>query len=98
MNGLSFSSQPTSGQYVSATDTQPGGALLILDVTGAVPADGSAFTLETGGAEVNWLGNPGEANLAVTQTVAPVPAPAGTRLNYAITVTNGGPGRQPTSC
>ena len=40
---------------------------------------------------VNWLGNPGEANLAVTQTVAPVPAAAGTRLNYTITVTNGGP-------
>ena len=48
MNGLSFSSQPTSGQYISATDTQPGGALLILDVTGAVPADGSAFTLDDG--------------------------------------------------
>ena len=91
MNGLSFASQPTSGQYISATDTQPGGALLIIDVTGAVPADGSAFTLEAGGAEVNWLGNPGEANLAVTQTVAPVPAAAGTRLTYAIMVTNGGP-------
>ena len=60
-------------------------------MTGAVPADGSAFTLEAGGAEVNWLGNPGEANLAVTQTVAPVPAAAGTRLTYTIMVTNGGP-------
>ena len=56
-----------------------------------MPADGSAFTLTTGGAVVNWLGNAGEANLAVTQTVTPVPAAAGTRLNYAITVTNGGP-------
>ena len=92
MNGLSFSTQPTSGQYIRATDTlDAGAALLILDVIGAVPADGSAFTLTTGGADVNWLGNPGEANLAVTQTVAPVPAAAGTRLNYAITVTNGGP-------
>ena len=40
---------------------------------------------------MNWLGNPGEANLAVTQSVAPVPAAAGTRLNYTMTVANGGP-------
>ena len=51
----------------------------------------AAFTLENGGAEVNWIPTPGEANLAVTQTVAPVPAAAGTRLTYQITVTNGGP-------
>ena len=66
MNGLSFSTQPTSGQYLRVNDTLPAGPALILDVIGAVPADGAAFTLTTGGAVVNWLGNPGEANLAVT--------------------------------
>ena len=40
MNGVSFASQPTSGHYISASDTQPGGALLVLDVTGAVPTPG----------------------------------------------------------
>ena len=90
INGVSFSTQPTSGQYIQANDT-PLRAGADPRREGAVPADGSAFTLTTGGAVVNWLGNPGEANLAVTQTVAPMPSAAGTRLNYVITVTNGGP-------
>ena len=68
MNGCRFSTQPTSGQYMQANDTLSDGPTLILDVLGAVPADGSAFTATTGGAIVNWLANPGEANLAVTQT------------------------------
>ena len=57
----------------------------------AVPADGSAATSTNGGAVVNWLSDPGDANLAVTQSVSPVPAVAGTPLTYVITVTNGGP-------
>ena len=76
---------------MQANDTLDAGPPLILDILGAVPADGSAFTGISGGAIVNWIPNPGEANLAVTQTVAPVPSAAGTRLNYSITVTNGGP-------
>ena len=58
---------------------------------GAVPADGSADTQTLGGAIVNWVFNPGEANLAVVQSVSPVPAVAGTPLTYTIRVTNGGP-------
>ena len=91
MNGLSFSSMPTTGLFVQANDTLDAGPTLILDILGAVPGDGSAFTATAGGAIVNWIPNAGEANLAVTQTVTPVPSAAGTRLNYAITVTNGGP-------
>jgi uncharacterized repeat protein (TIGR01451 family) len=91
MNGLTFSTQPTSGQYIRANDTSGAAPLLILDVFGAVPSDGTAFTLTGGGAAVNWLGNVGEANLAVTQTVSPLPAVVGTRLTYTVTVTNGGP-------
>ena len=63
----------------------------MLDVLGAVPADGSADTQTLGGAIVNWVFNPGEANLAVVQSVSPVPAVAGTPLTYTIRVTNGGP-------
>ena len=91
MNGVSFSTLPTTGQYVQANDTLDAGPVLILDIIGAVPADGSAHTSTSGGAIVNWIPNPGDANLAVTQTVTPVPSAAGTRLNYVITVTNGGP-------
>ena len=71
MNGLSFSSQPTSGQYIQRhRHAGRRRRQLILDIIGAVPANGSAFTLTTGGAVVNWLpANPGEANLAVTQSV-----------------------------
>ena len=58
---------------------------------GAVPADGSADTQTLGGAIVNWVFNPGEANLSVNQSVSPVPAVAGTPLTYTIRVTNGGP-------
>ena len=48
-------------------------------------------TQTLGGAIVNWLFNPGEANLSVNQSVSPVPAVAGTPLTYTIRVTNGGP-------
>ncbi|HEU4891732.1 MAG TPA: FG-GAP-like repeat-containing protein [Vicinamibacterales bacterium] len=91
MNGLSFSNTPVTGLFVQANDTLGAGPTLILDILGAVPADGTAFTGTGGGAIVNWLANPGEANLAVTQTVSPVPSAAGTSLHYTITVTNGGP-------
>ncbi len=91
MNGVSFSNTPVTGLFVQASDTLDAGPTLILDILGAVPSDGTAFTGTSGGAIVNWIPKPGEANLAVTQTVTPVPSAAGTRLNYAITVTNGGP-------
>ena len=92
MNGLSFSTSRPSGQYIRPTTRSTPAPPLILDVLGAVPADGiGVHRCTSGGAVVNWLANPGEANLAVTQTVAPVPAAAGTRLTYTITVTNGGP-------
>src|SRR6185503_17872548 len=91
MNGLSFSSTPTTGQLVQANDTLDAGPTLILDILGSVPGDGTTHTATSGGAVVNWLPNPGEANLAVTQNVTPVPTAAGTRLNYTIVVTNGGP-------
>lgn len=90
MTGLAFSTAPTTGQYVRATDTLADGSILTLDIMGAAPADGAAATGTAGGAIVNWLSNPG-ANLAVTQTVSPVPAAAGTPLMYSITVFNGGP-------
>ena len=92
MNGLSFSTQPTTGQYVQANDTLDAGPTLDpRHHRRGAGAMARRSRRTSGGAVVNWLPNPGEANLAVTQTVAPVPAPAGTRLTYTITVTNGGP-------
>ena len=89
--GLSFSTNPTTGRLILANDTADDANTLVLDVLGAVPADGSADTQTLGGAIVNWVFNPGEANLAVVQSVSPVPAVAGTPLTYTIRVTNGGP-------
>jgi len=53
MNGISFSTLPTTGLFVQASDTLGAGPLLILDVLGAVPADGSAFTATSGGGQVS---------------------------------------------
>ena len=89
--GVSFSTNPTTGRLILANDTVVDGNTLVLDLFGAVPADGSADTQTLGGAIVNWVFNPGEANLSVNQSVSPVPAVAGTPLTYTIRVTNGGP-------
>jgi uncharacterized repeat protein (TIGR01451 family) len=91
MLGLSFSTNPTTGRLILANDTVANANTLVLDVMGAVPADGSTDTQTLGGAIVNWVFNPGEANLAVVQSVSPVPAVAGTPLTYTIRVSNGGP-------
>ena len=61
--GISFSTNPTTGRLILANDTQADANTLVLDLFGAVPADGSADTQTVGGAIVNWLFNPGEANL-----------------------------------
>ena len=58
MNGVSFSTTPTTGLFVQANDTLGAGPTLILDILGAVPADGSEFTGTSGGAIVNWIPNP----------------------------------------
>ena len=63
--GLSFSTIPTTGRLILANDTLADAKQLVLNIFGAVPADGSADTQTPGGAIVNWLFNPGEANLAV---------------------------------
>jgi uncharacterized repeat protein (TIGR01451 family) len=89
--GLSFSTNPSTGRLILANDTASGPNTLVIDVFGGVPADGSADTETLGGAIVNWVSNPGEANLAVVQSVTPVPALAGTPLTNTIRVTNGGP-------
>ncbi len=91
MNGVSFSTVPTTGQLVLANDTVADANVLVLDIFGGVPSDGSANTQTIGGAVVNWIANPGDANLAVLQSVTPVPAVSGSVLTFAITVTNGGP-------
>src|SRR6185503_6811725 len=64
MTGVSFSGTPTTGLFVQASDTLAAGSTLILDILGAVPGNGAAFTGTSGGAIVNWIPNPGEANLA----------------------------------
>ena len=92
MNGVSFSTVPTTGRLIQANDTAAANPnALVLDVFGAVPANGAANTETSGGAVVNWLSNPGDANLAVFQSVSPNPAAAGSLLTYTILVTNGGP-------
>ena len=99
--GISFSTNPTTGRLILANDTVADANTLVLDIFGAVPADGSADTQTLGGAIVNWVFNPGEANLAVVQSVSPVPAVAGTPLTYTIRVTQRrtgrGNGRHPES-
>ena len=92
MSGVSFSTVPTTGRLIQANDTAAANPnTLVLDVLGAVPANGAANTETSGGAVVNWLSNPGDANLAVFQSVSPNPAAAGSLLTYTILVTNGGP-------
>ena len=93
MTALSFSTVPAGGgRLVQASDTNAAANTLILDIFGAVPADGSTATATNGGAIVNWLVNDVEdANLAVVQSVSPSPAVAGSLLTYTIRVTNGGP-------
>ncbi|MBI4517273.1 MAG: hypothetical protein HY699_15820, partial [Deltaproteobacteria bacterium] len=54
-NNVSFLTTPTSGWYMSVTDSAPAdGSVLTIDMVCAQPADGSARTATSGGAVVTW--------------------------------------------
>ena len=54
-DGLTFSSTPTTGLYISAQDQNPSDGLpLIIDVSNTTPSSGSPFVQTAGGAVVNW--------------------------------------------
>jgi alpha-tubulin suppressor-like RCC1 family protein len=56
-NRVAFLTAPTSGYYVSATDSAPvDGNVLTIRLADSTPADGSARTSTAGGAVVTWLG------------------------------------------
>lgn len=53
-----FSTTPTTGKYVSATDSaSTDGNRLTVVMSNSTPADGSAFESENGGAVINWIVN-----------------------------------------
>jgi hypothetical protein len=55
-NNLAFLVTPTTGRYLSVTDTAPyDGNVLTIQLMCAQPADGSALAATDGGAVVNWL-------------------------------------------
>jgi Tol biopolymer transport system component/alpha-tubulin suppressor-like RCC1 family protein len=55
--GLRFLTAPTTGYYLSATDTASGdGNVFTVNLAESDPADGSSRTVTGGGAVVNWLG------------------------------------------
>jgi hypothetical protein len=55
-NNIKFTTIPTSGAYVRATDTAPSdGNVLTINLVNATPSNGSAATVTSGGAVVNWL-------------------------------------------
>lgn len=55
-NNLAFLTTPTTGKYLSVTDTAPSdGNVLTINLVCAQPPDGSAQTATSGGAAVNWL-------------------------------------------
>ena len=53
-DGLTFSTTPTTGLYISANDNAADGNTLTIDLTNSVPTDGSANTQTSGGAVVTW--------------------------------------------
>jgi hypothetical protein len=53
-SGLSFLTTPTTGLYLQAEDTAPGGDVLTIQLPGSTPADGSTHTSAAGGAVVVW--------------------------------------------
>ncbi|MEP7325413.1 MAG: hypothetical protein ABI836_05640, partial [Gemmatimonadota bacterium] len=64
LTNLTFSTTPTTGFYLGATDLNPSdGQVLTLDFQNPVPANPGAFVQTSGGAVVNW----------------PLPAPGATR-------------------
>lgn len=67
--GLRFLTTPTTGAFVHATDAAPAdGQVLTIDLAGSTPADGSAQTLTSGGAIVNWTG--GATGSGLTEVAA----------------------------
>jgi hypothetical protein len=88
-NNVTFNTVPTSGFYVSATDTNSGdGVPLIVTLRNPMPADGATRTTVAGGAIVNWgdlsLRLPA-TNLGVGRTIVATvslaqPAPVGGRV------------------
>ncbi|MDH5235579.1 MAG: hypothetical protein OEW77_11520, partial [Gemmatimonadota bacterium] len=63
--GVRFLTAPTTGAYVSATDAAAtDGQVLTITLAGSTPADGSAKTLTSGGAVVNWTAAPVPLNFA----------------------------------
>ena len=85
---IRFLTPPTTGGYIWAVDTAPAdGVPLVINLDGAQPLDGSAFTVGTG-ALVNWTSQRIKLALVGTESVAvgttatlrvtlPSPAPAG---------------------
>jgi len=64
-DGVQFLTLPTTGYYVSAADVAPGdGNVLTINMTDAVPPNGSTFTQTSGGAVVTWAGGPGSPAFA----------------------------------
>jgi hypothetical protein len=53
-NALSFLTAPSTGLYLSVTDTAGDANLLTINLPNSNPADGSSFTSTAGGAVVNW--------------------------------------------
>ena len=88
--GVSFLA-PATGHLVVAQDTQNDGVPLVVRFVNANQADGSAQTTTAGGASVTWNSTPGDANLAITGSVAGTFV-AGAQLTYTLAVVNGGPG------
>ncbi|HEX8499388.1 MAG TPA: PQQ-dependent sugar dehydrogenase [Pyrinomonadaceae bacterium] len=93
--GATAAFQPAS---VNVNDSSPKTSVLTVTTTGQTPAGASALNLTaTGGlltraaqATLNVVA-PGDADLALTQTVSPNPAQTNADIRYSINVTNNGP-------
>src|SRR6267378_875092 len=84
--GLQFLTAPSTGYYISATDNLVDGNVLTINLISSVPHDGSAHTLVTGGAVVNWgiNANP-PPSLA---SVSPIVLRRGEKVNITLTGSN----------
>ncbi len=54
MTGLVFNTVPTTGAYMSLNDSDGGPLFLTVNVLSSTPASGSALSLVSGGALLNW--------------------------------------------
>jgi hypothetical protein len=54
LDGLTFSSVPSTGFYLSATDAVPGAPVLTINVTNSSPGAGAPHLQTAGGAVINW--------------------------------------------